>query len=304
MRKKLKRSTKQYMIVSFICIVVIGTASIVGIKEMKEQVKSTYIAELSLAYKVINENKKMAYVAKSDLSAGAIITLGNTEHIEVTSSLPEDILLQKQDLGKTLLLEVKEGTHLIKSMVSDLELDKNMREVFFDVIDISTNIKENDAVDVRIKFPNGEDYIILSKKYIKGITESKIECYFWLTEEEILQMSSGIVDAYLYEGSKIYTTKYIEPNLQESSIVFYTPSSAILTLLEKDPNIEKMASNYLTLQLRSKLEGRLAKEETLVNISDNDKLNPPIVTPTNTGVWSEEDYFLVEEEEELIEYGQ
>ncbi len=311
MRKKLKRSTKQYIIVSTICFVVIGTTSIIALNTIKEQVKSTYIGELNLAYKEINSNKKMAYVVKEELSVGEIITRNNTEYIEVSSSLSEDLFVQKGDLGKTLLLKVGEGTHLLKSMVTDIEIDKNIREVFFDVIEISNNINDNDVVDVRIQFPNGEDYIILSKKHIKSISESKVECYFWLTEEEILQMSSGIVDAFLYEGTKLYMTKYIEPNLQESSIVFYTPSSAILTLLKKDPNIEKLASNYLTLQLRSKLENRLAKEDGIPNTTNsqqNSSQGNNIETSYNEGSTIEEDYFLTKEEEylveDLIEYGQ
>ncbi len=63
-------------------------------------------------------------------------------------------------------------------------------------------------------------------------------------------MSAAIVDASLYHGSKLYMTKYIEPNIQEASIITYTPSVSILSLIENDPNIVNRCSQVLNKEVR------------------------------------------------------
>lgn len=99
----------------------------------------------------------------------------------------------------------------------------------------------------------------MNKKSLKGIQIDSQNCFLWLNEEEILRMSSAIVDAYLYSGARIYTTKYIEPNVQEASKVTYEPSVSTLLLIEKDPNIVNTAANSLSKQVRKAMENRLAQ---------------------------------------------
>ena len=71
-------------------------------------------------------------------------------------------------------------------------------------------------------------------------------------------MSSAIVDAYLYSGAYLYCTKYIEPTLQEASIVNYQPSLASQELIQNNPNIVEVAEKALSQTLRKELENRLA----------------------------------------------
>ena len=78
-----------------------------------------------------------------------------------------------------------------------------------------------------------------------------------LNEEEILLLSSGIVDAYLHKAS-IYALKYVEPYLQREAIPTYPPSEAVLQVIRKDPNIIDMAEHALTASIRAGLEGDLA----------------------------------------------
>lgn len=93
---------------------------------------------------------------------------------------------------------------------------------------------------------------------MKGYTQGTATCFFWMNEDELLRMSAAIVDAGLYTGSSIFVTKYIEPNIQEASVVNYTPSLSILTLLENDPNILDRVIQKLNREVRKSLENRLA----------------------------------------------
>ena len=116
----------------------------------------------------------------------------------------------------------------------------------------------NDTVDVRIFFPNGESYVVLSKKVMKEYVQETASVFLWMDEEEQLRMSAAIVDAALYPGAKLYVTKYIEPNIQEASVITYTPSLPILSLIEDDPNIVARCSQKLNKDVRKALENRLS----------------------------------------------
>ncbi len=167
--------------------------------------------------------------------------------------------MTKEGIGMTALMDISTGTQVIKGMLTEDRVDSNLREVEYNIFYINNNVVQNDYVDVRIRFPNGEDYIVLSKKRIISPNIESFQCFLWLKEEEILNMSSAIVDAYLYSGTILYTTKYIEPNLQEESIPTYQPSLASLTLMEQDKNIVDKASMEVNRQLRKAMENRLTQ---------------------------------------------
>ena len=59
-----------------------------------------------------------------------------------------------------------------------------------------------------VQFPSGQDYIILSKKKIDRLQYPA----FWttLSEQEILLLSSALVDAYLHNAT-LYALTYVEP---------------------------------------------------------------------------------------------
>ncbi len=257
--KRLRRTTRQYITVAFICIAVIGTAAIVTSVTMIGQIRQEYEQMLNETRQELERSKKTVLVALTDIETGEIITEELIEERLVYSSQPAESYISKSDLGKAAIIDIPEGTHIIRSMVAQNEVSSIQREVEYDVIHISSNIKANDFVDVRILYPNGETYVVLTKKQLKGYQPDMPICYLWVDEEELLRMSAAIVDAGLYTGSKLYMTKYIEPNIQEASIITYTPSISVLNLIENDPNIVDRCSQLLNIEVRKALENRLAK---------------------------------------------
>lgn len=257
-RSKIKKTTKQYIIVACICIVVIGGAAFITSFLITSQIKEEYKYLLEQAYSDMNKNQKNVFVAKTDITVGEAVTLENVERQKVYSSQPDKNFILEEELGKIALIDIPAGTQIINRMLTDNTIAKELREVEYDVIHISPNVLNNDTIDVRIVYPNGESYIVLSKKILKGYTQEMASCLMWLNEEELLRMSAAIVDAGLYPGSKLFVTKYIEPNVQDASYINYVPSLAILTLLENDPNILERASQELNKEVRKALENRLA----------------------------------------------
>jgi hypothetical protein len=273
---RLKRTTKQYITVAVLCLLVIGGAACITAFVVINQIKEEYQTLLNNAYQDMAMNKRNVYMATEDIKAGDALTVNNLERATVYSSQPQESYITQKEIGKLALIDIPAATHVLATMITEHTVSSELREMEYQVISISSNIESNDTVDVRIVYPNGESYIVLSKKMMKGVVEGSLGCYLWMNEEEILRMSAAIVDAALYTGSQLITTKYIEPAIQEASRVTYTPSIAILSLLEKDPNILERCSQELTKEIRKALENRLASSMT-VNVSDiNWKVDPNV----------------------------
>ena len=72
-----------------------------------------------------------------------------------------------------------------------------------------------------------------------------------INEEQLLTMSSAIVEAYKIEGAKLYAIKYTEPGNQEAAVITYEPRKDIVTLIKNNPNIVKEAMTSLYSNLTS-----------------------------------------------------
>ncbi|MFT4145758.1 MAG: SAF domain-containing protein [Mobilitalea sp.] len=258
MRRKLKRTTKQYMIVAALCILVMGGAAMATSIIITGQVKDKYTLLLKDAYREMAENKRTIYIANQDIAAGEMITNQNVLIQTVYSQQPVNTFITEADIGKVSIIPIMTGTQLLSGMLTDKSVTSDQREMEYDVIHLNSNIVSNDTVDIRIIYPNGESYVVVSKKVIKGVQTESTSCYFWLSEDELLNMSAAIVDAGLYQGSRLITAKYVEPSIQKASIVTYTPSLQVMSLIESNPDIIELYTQELSEEVRKSLENRLA----------------------------------------------
>ncbi|MBH1940630.1 hypothetical protein I5677_06990 [Mobilitalea sibirica] len=257
-RRRFKRTTRQYIMVALICIVVIGGAASFTSVVITGQIRDEYQTKLDKAYMDMKLNQRGVFIATTDIKSGDFITKDNVDFRTVYASQPKETYIGSEGIGKVAILDIPAGTHIQKGMLTSNTISSEFRELEYNVIHISSNIISDDTVDVRIFYPNGESYVVLSKKIVKGLIPESSTCYLWLDEEEHLRMSAAIVDAGLYPGSRLYVTKYIEPRIQEASIITYTPSLSILSLIEQNPNIVVRYSQELNKQVRKALENRLA----------------------------------------------
>ena len=271
---RIKRTTRQYIIVAFICIVIIGGASFLTTILITKQVKVEYNTLLTAAREELKENQREVYVAVDDIPAGEVITEDQVRKAMVYSSQPQNSYISINEVGQQALIDIPKDTQITVAMLMDDMVSDELREVEYQIITINSNIVSNDTIDIRIVFPNGESLVVLSKKMIKGITEGTLMCYLWLDSEEILRMSAAIVDAALYPGTQLVTTKYIEPSIQEASEITYIPSLAILELLETDPNVLDRSSQQLNREVRKALENRLASSMATDVAEINWDINP------------------------------
>lgn len=274
LRRKIKRSTRQYVVVVFICLLVLGFAAFLATFLISNSIRDNYQAKLDEYSQEMKDNQHAVFVATSDIKAGALITEENTDRRIEYSSQPLETLITTEDMGKVLLVDIPAGAHLLTSMVTDYKISTELRELEYIAIHLGSNVNKDDTVDIRINFPNGEDYIVNSKKIVRGLSQEAASCLMWLDEEEMLRMSAAIVDAYEYPGTKIYFTKYVDPLIQEPSVVTYTPSLSVLKLIEEDPNVVDRYSQEINKEIRKGLENRLASSFNMDVTQANWELSP------------------------------
>ena len=125
----------------------------------------------------------------------------------------------------------------------------NLRKQEYSVILISSQIATGDCIDIRLRMPDGTDYIVASHKEIEiqviGEMDSPNTISIQVTEEEIITISNAIVESYMVPGSVLYAARYVEPGLQDKATPTYLPSQKVKTLIDQNPNISEVAKKEL-----------------------------------------------------------
>ena len=153
-------------------------------------------------------------------------------------------------------LDLTKGSVLSKTLIteSNEKITDDLREQEFNMIVLPQQLDIGAYVDIRLRLPNGQDYIVVSKKCVNNITEDTI--WMNLYEDETLTMSNAIVEAYKMTGAKLYATTYVEPGNQGSAIPTYMPSAEVINLINADKNIKEEARRALAERYTAELRAR------------------------------------------------
>ena len=164
-------------------------------------------------------------------------------------------------------IDLKSGTILSTDMIveSSDKTQDDTREQEFNMIVLPSQLKEDDYVDIRLRLPSGQDYIVVSKKKI--LKADEITMWIKLTEDEILTLSNAIVEAYQIDGTLLYATTYVEPGIQQAASVTYIPTREVSQLINNNPNVVQTAKDELAKRYNNAtlLSGR------------NDIINPAVM---------------------------
>ena len=129
---------------------------------------------------------------------------------------------------------------------SDELITADTRQEEYNMITLPVDLITNDYVDIRLRTPQGQNFIVVAKAQV-DIPMNSDGSYVPdtmrvnLREDEILAMSSAIVEAYGLLGSELYVTKYVDPAMQEAALPTYTPNAAVTAQMEANPNIVEIA---------------------------------------------------------------
>lgn len=186
-------------------------AKIYKIDEKGQEIVAPYLTveENGAYYKENNENKKIT------ISSSAVVS--------------------KVNLGANTVVTASMITRSEERSTNDL------RKAEYNVIALPVELMTDDYVDIRFRLPNGQNYIVVSKKkvtipmangeYLADTVQMN------LTEKEMLMMSSAIVENAKIDGSMIYATTYTEAGMQKKAVVTYYPSEEIQKMILSNPNI-------------------------------------------------------------------
>ena len=164
---------------------------------------------------------------------------GETEYLEL-DSVP---IVAKVNMNANTLIT----TDLISR--GDSVVQDDVRKQEYNVVILPMDLTTGDYIDIRLMLPNGQDFIVVSKKEVEipvvGGVDSEDTIWVNLSEDETLHMSSAIVDAAKINGAKLYATKYTEPGMQNAATPTYIVSAENSQLLQRDPNILQNAMNAI-----------------------------------------------------------
>ena len=93
-----------------------------------------------------------------------------------------------------------------------------------------------------------------------------------MSEDEILMMSSAIVESYIMRASNLYATQYVQAGRQVASVPTYSVNEEVLQILKKDPSgdlYKKMIESY-NPEFRTSIENEINQydENKLTNIEE------------------------------------
>ncbi|EFU41571.1 SAF domain protein [Paenibacillus vortex V453] len=227
-----------------------------GEERMKYELRITELEETQLQQ--LN-SMQVAWVPVRDIPPGHFIEAKDIKEVRLPyEGASNNLLSVKEEIaGKGVKIELLQGTPITRTMLFEEEpTPSDLRHREMKSVYLPSDLRQGDVVDVRVQFPTGQDYIILSKKKIDRFQNPA----FWttLSEQEILLLSSALVDAYLH-GATLYALTYVEPELQDKAIPNYPPNEEVSSLIASNPNIVKIAEKHLEISLRSTLEEDLSK---------------------------------------------
>lgn len=193
--------------------------------------------------------QKLLYVANEKLPKGTVLTEDKVKLEVRYTDQPIETFISSDDFGMVVDVDVEEGICITDNILCFKE--EAVREVFVAEAEMAEHLQNGDRIDIRIRYGNAEDYIVLSDKIlVKG--ENGTGMVLKLTEKEILMLSSAIADCRKYEKTRLYAVEYPEYQQMESGVVNYIASTEILMMLGRERTEGKS---------RTALEQRLEQAE-------------------------------------------
>lgn len=255
----MQRRAKNSFLVGFLIALIFGALVAILLVMQIKNIKEDYNQLKSL--------QKSVYVAGSYIQSGTEVDIDYFEYDTVQTSINQEEFITADDFEFTdnngdiiekydskgnpikkkmaVKTDIPAGTIITKDMLEEVDDrttdDQRLQE--YNMIILPTLLETGNYIDIRFRLPEGEDYIVVSKKKVENATADTI--WLKMSEDEILSLGNAIVEAYTIVGSKIYATVYTEPGMQDAAIPTYPVSSAVLTLINNNPNVLQDAKNAL-----------------------------------------------------------
>ncbi len=222
-KKKWNRIGNTIIVMTFIFTVSLSVYEYLGWKKCREN--AMFLEEKLFSF------EKTVYVTTEKLPKGTVLTEDKLDRQIRYSDYPQEFFITEEDLGKALALDIGEGTCMTEIMIC--HSDENVREYFLEDAYIPEHIQQGDRIDLRIRYGNAEEYVVLADKIILECSKGH-GMVIALTEEEFLLVSSAISDTREYGKTKLYVVEYPEYDHKEKGQISYIANQDVLLLLGKE----------------------------------------------------------------------
>ena len=272
---------KKKVITSAVVTAVILIVIFVGISAIFLSQNNKKIAELTKKSEVVQR-----YVFAKDLTVGDVVTASDVLLVDVKGeSAPNDSYEFMGDMiGRRLKVNANAKTIVTESLfyVEDKNPNMDTRLQEFNMITLPSDVDEGDYIDIRMRFPTGEDYLVLAGKKIQSFgalgTESNT-VFLKLDEEEIVKMGSAIIESYIRDGIYLYANKYVDADAQ----LFDYDRVNYVELYEK-ARYEIVSGEYsgdVLVKEEEKRERTVVEIASLIGLSEDEAENIKIALKDN-----------------------
>ena len=217
-------------------------------------------------YEQLHEKYSYAsfFVLTRDVTAGEELTADmlQTQRVQSEEDLSAAQSLTQEDLlGRRLKVSLTKGAALSADIVYEgAPVADDERRVELRELDLPQTLRENEFVDVRIAFPNGEDYLVIGHKLVYRMIRDDegavLALQLRLLEEELLRYQAACVDTKTYRDTRLYAVQYTG-EFQPAAQAYYPVNRAVFELLQWDPNIAELFVVEEEQERRALLEANL-----------------------------------------------
>lgn len=171
------------------------------------------------------------------------------------TALPDNAIQYLDEVdGFYYKISLEPGAIMTKDMLMQQPLTDDARTLDVVLEEIPIGISIGDYVDIRIAFPLGQDYIVMSHKEVVEINGSTLKLI--VSQVDFYSYQAMQTDQSLFSSTKAYASTYIEGGIQEAAKQYYPVSIDVLKTMLLDPNID--TSDYSdVLKRREQLEAQL-----------------------------------------------
>lgn len=217
-------------------------------------------------YEQLHEQYSYAslFVLTRDVTAGEELTadMFQVQRVQSEEDLSAAQSLTQEDLvGKRLKVSLTKGAALSTDIVYEgTPIADDERRIELRELELPQTLRENEFVDIRIIFPNGEDYLVVGHKRVYRIIRDEegemLALQLRLLEDELLRYQAACVDTKTYQDTRLYALQYTG-EFQPAAQMYYPVNRAVFDLLQWDPNIVELFVVEKEQERRTLLETNL-----------------------------------------------
>jgi hypothetical protein len=216
----------------------------------------------------VRSQTTMAFTIVNPVRSNTPVTPDNMRRIEIPmASVTHNTIIDERQFDEMWWrIDLQPGTIITADLIMREYRDDTSRwwDIMLDMYPVGLQVGE--YIDIRVIFPHGEDFIVLSKKRVYGMYGETIK--LMLTEQEIMILQGMLVDMYMNDrnGMTSYATMYVDPGMQLPAVMFYAIPVHIARFMENNPQIAQTDRDRSNLQ--ANIDARMAIDAMLAEIPE------------------------------------